>query len=63
MSREYVSNAIKQTVKELAEFRCEYCQSPENYCPATFSIDHIIPSSLGGETIIENLCTVCHGCK
>ena len=35
----------------------------EKYSPQPFTIDHIIPLALGGETQIENLALACGGCN
>ena len=42
---------------------CEYCRSPERFSPATFSIDHILPTSRGGPDELSNLAFACQGCN
>ncbi len=40
------------------EYTCSYCSSKEN-----LTIDHIIPSSKGGDNSWGNLTTCCHKCN
>lgn len=42
---------------------CEYCQSPESYSPSAFSVEHLIPKSLGGSDEPENLALSCQECN
>jgi len=46
-----------------AEGRCEYCHTPQKYCPDPFSVEHIRPKSLGGGTDETNLALSCQGCN
>jgi hypothetical protein len=39
--------AVQQAVRERARGRCEYCHSPEWVCAARFTLDHLLPCSLG----------------
>lgn len=63
MARRYVTAAEKRQITERADRRCEYCQSPLDYSPQSFDIEHILPVVLGGETTIENLALACGGCN
>ena len=55
MSRTFISPALRQTVSERAEHRCSYCQTAENITGSLFTVDHIVPESLGGRTTLDNL--------
>ncbi|MFZ4667406.1 MAG: HNH endonuclease, partial [Prochlorotrichaceae cyanobacterium] len=43
-----ISNELKQAIRERAKYICEYCHSPERLSANRFTIDHLIPRSLGG---------------
>jgi 5-methylcytosine-specific restriction endonuclease McrA len=58
-----VSRATRQLVRQRAQFRCEYCHSPECLSPDRFTIDHIQPQSLLGTDDLENLALACHRCN
>lgn len=42
---------------------CEYCWSQELFSPDPFSVEHIIPSALGGTHALTNLAYACQGCN
>lgn len=42
---------------------CEYCRSQARFATQSFSIEHIIPRSKGGETTVHNLALSCQGCN
>jgi len=63
MSRAYISPALRQAVAERAGYRCCYCQTAESITGSLFTVDHIIPESLGGRTILDNLCLACWTCN
>ena len=63
MSSPGISKTIRRKVAEQSRYRCSYCQSQEEYVGMQFTIDHIIPESLGGLTILENLCLACWDCN
>lgn len=50
-------------MRERAHFCCEYCLSQEAFSPDPFSNEHIIPLSLGGRSIANNLAFSCQGCN
>ena len=43
--------------------RCEYCRMHQSLQGATFHVEHIVPSSRGGKTELENLSWACPGCN
>lgn len=58
-----ISNDARQTVRERAEFLCEYCHSPERLSATRFTVDHVIPKSLGGSDDLNNLALACRRCN
>ncbi|MCF2145472.1 HNH endonuclease [Desmonostoc muscorum LEGE 12446] len=58
-----VNDATKKFVRERAKFLCEYCHSSEEASAALFSIDHIMPQSLGGSDDHDNLGLACQRCN
>jgi 5-methylcytosine-specific restriction endonuclease McrA len=61
MSKSY--EILKAELANLAHHRCEYCLSPEAFSTQSFELDHIVPESLGGETLLENSAYSCRGCN
>jgi len=58
-----VSDRDRQTVRQRARFLCEYCHSPEKLAASRFTIDHIVPRSLGGSDDLDNLASCCRRCN
>ncbi len=58
-----VNEATKKLVRQRAKFLCEYCHSSEQASAALFSIDHIMPQSLGGSDHPDNLALACQRCN
>lgn len=58
-----INDEAKQTVRERAKYLCEYCHSPERLSANRFTIDHLIPRSLGGSDKIDNLALACRRCN
>ena len=63
MSESRVTAQQKKAVAERANRCCEYCKSQVRFAIQPFSIEHIIPKSLGGETTLDNLALACQGCN
>lgn len=57
------SDEVRDAVSARAGDRCEYCRLPTRGQVATFPIDHILPRSSGGETLLENLALACPHCN
>ena len=55
--------ALKATATKRATGLCEYCKSPANISSQPFVMEHIIPKSKGGATILENIAYSCQGCN
>jgi hypothetical protein len=50
-------------VAERADYRCEYCKSPEAISPGLFEVEHIEPHALGGSDDLRNLALACPPCN
>ena len=59
----YIPATLRRRVQEMDEGRCAYCHTPEELTVATFEVDHIVPASVGGTTVLENLCLSCPVCN
>ncbi len=59
----YISPKKKDTVRNRADCRCEYCKIPDSHRSGSFNIDHIIPIVLEGSSELENLAYSCSGCN
>lgn len=53
----------RRVVVERAQGCCEYCLSQANFSTESFSVEHIIPLSKGGKTVLDNLALSCQGCN
>lgn len=53
------NDQLKQTLRERAGYVCEYCHSPERLSANRFTVDHVIPKSLGGSDELDNLALAC----
>lgn len=54
---------VRTEVTARANYKCEYCLSPEKFAVSGFSIEHVIPRSKGGQTSVENLALSCQQCN
>lgn len=63
MPKIYISNALREEVILRASHCCEYCKSQDKYSPTSFTIDHIIPESLDGDSDSANLAYACFLCN
>lgn len=63
MSRTRISSSLREAVARRSRHRCSYCLTTERIVGARFTVDHIIPESLGGATTLENLCLACWSCN
>jgi hypothetical protein len=53
----------RELIRKRANYLCEYCHSPEKISATRFTIDHIIPQSLGGSDDLDNLAYACRRCN
>lgn len=58
----YIPERMRLQVIERARERCEYCQT-QQVIVISMEIDHIIPTSAGGVTELNNLCYACISCN
>lgn len=54
---------LRNQVRELDKGVCAYCRSPESLTVTAFEVDHIVPVSAGGATVLDNLCLACTTCN
>jgi hypothetical protein len=54
---------LRNLIRRRANGCCEYCISPEDFSPDTFSIEHIVPIVSGGTDDPDNLAFSCQGCN
>jgi hypothetical protein len=60
---EYLPVELRRQVRERFGDCCAYCRSAEELTVVIFEIEHITPRSLGGTSILENLCLACPMCN
>jgi hypothetical protein len=58
-----ISSALREAVVSRAAGQCEYCRLSQVSQVATFPVDHVVPRSRGGLTILENLALACPSCN
>lgn len=63
MSRSYIARPLREEVVREGRYRCGYCLTSARITGAPMEIDHIIPESLGGLTVKENLWPACSMCN
>ena len=63
MSRSHISRALREQVATEARHRCGYCLTSTRITGTPAELDHIIPESLGGPTVRENLWLACSMCN
>lgn len=63
MSRVYISEYLRDRVREQAGNRCGYCLSRQKYVWGVLEVEHIIPLKAGGANTEENLWLACRPCN
>src|SRR5437016_277702 len=63
MSDKYINTEFRRFVEKRANGCCEYCISQARYSADSYTIDHIIPFSVGGLGEVDNLAFACAGCN
>jgi hypothetical protein len=58
-----IDDATKEIVRKRANYLCEYCHSPERISTTRFTVDHLIPKSIGGSDELNNLALACRCCN
>jgi len=59
----YLTEAIRNQVRQRANYLCEYCHASEQWQYVSFTIVHTIPLSSGGENSLTNLALACFHCN
>lgn len=57
------AEAYRQLVEARAGGGCEYCRLLQAATGVTFHIEHLVPRSRGGRTVMNNLALSCPGCN
>lgn len=57
------AEAFRQLVAARAGGAFEYCRLLQIATGVTFHIEHVLPRSLGGKTVLRNLAHSCPGCN
>ena len=63
MASVYIPQALRRAVRAADKERCAYCRTYEKVVGYECEVDHIVPSSAGGQTAFENLCLCCRACN
>jgi hypothetical protein len=63
MPKAVLSADVREGVMFRAKHCCEYCQSQDKYSPNLFTIDHIVPTGLGGANEENNFAYACFLCN
>jgi HNH endonuclease len=63
MSRNKISESIQQQIRERANYLCEFCHADERWQYVRFTVDHVLPVSLGGSDNLDNLTLACFHCN
>lgn len=54
---------VARQVEVRAQERCEYCRMHQSLQGARFHVEHVVPRSHGGSSVLENLAWACPGCN
>lgn len=54
---------LRQSIRQRAAGRCEYCGLRQEQEPLPFHVEHIVPRQHGGNDTPENLALACHHCN
>ncbi|MBW3599795.1 MAG: HNH endonuclease [Planctomycetes bacterium] len=57
------AEAWRELVAARAGGACEYCRLLEAATGVTFHVEHVVPQSKGGQTVLSNLALSCPGCN
>ena len=59
----YIPVELRRQIRTIFANRCAYCKTSEALTVAIFEIEHIIPRSANGDTMLSNLCLACPTCN
>jgi HNH endonuclease len=62
-ARSIISESVQAQVRQRAVYLCEYCHASEQWQYVRFTVDHVMPLSLGGVDDLENLALACFHCN
>ena len=57
------AEAYRPLVEARAGGACEYCRLLQAATGITFHVEHVVPRSQGGKTVMSNLALSCPGCN
>lgn len=63
LKRKKFSQSERDFIAHRARGCCEYCQTPHDYSPDTFNVEHIISLFENGTNDLFNLAFYCGGCN
>jgi HNH endonuclease len=63
MSRSKISETIQEQIRLRANYLCEFCHADERWQYVKFTVDHLVPFSLGGNDHPDNLALACFHCN
>ena len=63
MSKTKIPPRLRRKIELSAGYCCGYCLTPQRITGQKLQIDHIIPETLGGATVEENLWLACVSCN
>jgi hypothetical protein len=58
-----ISIELRRLLDERDKQRCAYCLTTEENCGLRMHVDHIVPETAGGLTILDNLCLARFTCN
>ncbi|HEY9826668.1 MAG TPA: HNH endonuclease signature motif containing protein [Stenomitos sp.] len=62
-ARSKISESVQAQVRQRSGYLCEYCHASEQWQYVRFTVDHVMPLSLGGADDLENLALACFHCN
>lgn len=60
---DYISAKLRAQITQQSQYRCAYCHLQERLVGTSLNVDHIHPRSIGGKTVLANLCLACWDCN
>ncbi len=63
MPRNKISERTQQQIRARANYLCEFCHADERWQYVRFTVDHVLPVSLGGSDNLTNLTLACFHCN
>ena len=59
----YIPVELQRQIRTHFRNCCAYCRTAEALTVAIFEFEHIVPRSVGGSTVFDNLCLFCPTCN